>query len=65
MKITRQVVRSFGLRPQHKIKQDRKRFGDFVQNLNDRSGYHFVLQKRVIPGERYTHWSIIQEEITP
>ena len=62
MNITRRVVKSFGLRPQDKLKQDRKRFTDLVRKLNARSGYHFVLQKRVVPGERYTHWSIIQEE---
>lgn len=61
MDITRRVVKSFGLRHQDNLLKDKKRFSKIVDNMN-KGGIPVVLQKRIVPGERYVHWSIVKEE---
>ena len=61
MDITRRVVKSFGLRHQDHLLKDKERFQQIVDTLS-KGGLPVVLQKRIVPGERYVHWSIVKEE---
>lgn len=61
MNITRTVVKSFGLRHQDNLLKDKEQFQQIVDSMN-KGGMTVSLQKRIVPGERYVHWSIVQEE---
>lgn len=55
------VVKDFGLRHQDNLSKDKEQFQEIVDTMS-KNGLLVKLQKRIVPGERYVHWSIVKEE---